>query len=82
VDPVRGWLGTRPQSSAKQFLAEHAIKLLTDATNVALDEIACVLSQPSATEPFRVLLDRACRFGIEAAYRPLLTEERRKGTTW
>jgi hypothetical protein len=69
------WVTTSPEAAAKQFLGEHADRLLAPTSDVALDELALRLPDRSAIEPYHELLSEARRVGIDDAYRPWLALE-------
>src|SRR6266545_3542961 len=69
------WISSSPETAAKQFLTEHAETLLTDSSELVLDEIAFRLPDRSMIEPHRQLLREARRVGIDEAYRRRLAAE-------
>ena len=72
---VGEWLDARPVSAAKQHIAQHQEELLAQATDIALDEIALIIGDPSIVHGFREVLGRVRQVGIDEAYLPLLASE-------
>jgi hypothetical protein len=75
LDLARQWVTASPETATKQFLTDHQDRLLATGSDVALDEIALQLPDPSWIEPYRQLLWRAREVGIDEAYRPWLALE-------